>query len=601
MDRVGAIEGVQVETVTMLLPGTRAGVIAMTLKNLTPEPREVPIAITAGGALDRVDWWEFDAPRSRTATSRTVAGQTMLLEQAELAVVLRATGAIEWADAEPRGRATVGLPASGTAVLHVAFAIGPVAEAQAECERITADPAAAMAAARADYARQVDGLFQRLPRLESDNAELEQLYNRSLVHLITNRWDVPEFFLKPYYGTGSINGGCVCSYLWNYGENWEIMPLADPEANREHIRRFVAIDMTKHFAFDPIGGKAFGPWYMVNQEKIIGLIYFHVRTTGDMAFLDEVVEGRTILEHVIANAMLGDDPSKPVAMIDYGPSGSHLELRRELTYNHVMPDLNGRRYENYRMASELAAAAGKPMPLLMQRAKQLKAVLRRELWDPEARWFHFINGQGEKEHRYTVQMFKLFGSEVLDAEQEAGLLAHLNDETEFLSDFGLHSLAKTDPAYDPNDVDNGGPGACTCFPPQIAERLYKAGRPADAENILNRILWWGQRMPYWGDSIVAERIDYRRDTPLQCTVDGATMAQCIIFGMFGVHAEFDGGVRIHPQPPQSANMIALRGLCIRGHELDIVVDGDHYDVLTSGRRLRAPVGRPIVLQAAENP
>jgi len=26
-----------------------------------------------------------------------------------------------------------------------------------------------------------------------------------------------------------------------------------------------------------------------------------------------------------------------------------------------------------------------------------------------------------------------------------------------------------------------------------------------ADNILKRVLWWGDRLPYWGDSIVADR------------------------------------------------------------------------------------------------
>jgi hypothetical protein len=38
----------------------------------------------------------------------------------------------------------------------------------------------------------------------------------------------------------------------------------------------------------------------------------------------------------------------------------------------------------------------------------------------------------KKDLRYTVQMFKLIGSPVLDPDQAKGLLTHLN-ETEFLS------------------------------------------------------------------------------------------------------------------------------------------------------------------------
>ena len=359
----------------------------------------------------------------------------------------------------------------------MAFALGPTLEATAACQAIAADPAKAIAESNAAHARQVADLFQRIPRLVSDNKDVEKFYNRSLVHFILNRWDVPEFVLHPCYSTGSIRGGCVTEYLWNYGESWLMMPLYDPAANREHIKQFLKCDMTAHFAFNPVDGKAHGPWYMVNQEKIIGLVYNHVKVTGDMAFLAEVVNGKTVLEHVLKNAVVLDDVSKPVKLIDYGSSNSHLELRRQYAYNHVMPDLNGRRYANYLCAARLAELAGKPAPYLYPRAAALKPLLKQELWNSEARWFDFINGKGQTETRWTVQMFYLFGSGVLDKETEGGLISHLNDK-EFLGEYGLHSLAKGDPAYDPADVDNGGPGACTSFPPNIATRLYKAGRTA---------------------------------------------------------------------------------------------------------------------------
>ena len=182
-------------------------------------------------------------------------------------------------------------------------------------------------------------------------------------------------------------------------------------------------------------------------------------------------------------------------------------------------------------------------------------------------------------------------------QQEAGLLAHLNSEVEFLSEYGLHSLSKTDIAYDQVDIDNGGGGSYTSFPPQIAERLYKAGQPAAAENILKRILWWGDRAPYWGDSFVANQIDYRKDTPLQCTVGGAAGAQCIIFGMFGVRAEIDGSLRIDPHPPAMAPHLTLRRLKLRGHVVDIEVRGDNYEVREGATRRSAAVGQPTILPA----
>ncbi|MEA1952547.1 MAG: hypothetical protein U9N87_14295, partial [Planctomycetota bacterium] len=479
--------------------------------------------------------------------------------------------------------------------VSLAFAMGPAAEAQAACESIAADPAKAITEANAAHGKQVAEMFRRLPRFVSDNKDMEKFYNRSLVHFITNRWDVPDLVLRPYYSTGSIRGGCVCDYLWNYGEIWEIMPLYDAAAHRQHIKQFLNCDMTKHYSFNPIDGKALGPWYMVNQEKIIGLIYYYIKNTGDRKFLNETVDGKTVLEHVVQNAMVMDDASKPVRLIDYGPSNSHLELRRNYSYNHVMPDLNGRRHANYLRAARLAEIAGKPTPYLLERAEALKKLLKRKLWNRKTKWFDFTNGKGKPETRYTVQIFKLFASDVLDDELEAGLMSHLNEE-EFLSEHGMHSLAKGDPAYDPADVDNGGPGACTCFPPQIAERLYKAGRPRQGEDIMRRCLWWGSRMPYWGDSIVAERIDYRRDTPLQCTIDGVTVAQAIIFGMFGVDAQFDGSILVTPRPPAFAPQMSLQGVKLRGIVFDINVDDDRFKVALGGQTIVAPVGRTVSIQ-----
>jgi hypothetical protein len=260
-----------------------------------------------------------------------------------------------------------------------------------------------------------------------------------------------------------------------------------------------------------------------------------------------------------------------------------------------MPDLNGRRHANYLMAWRLAEAARKPAPRLLERAEALRPLLKRELWNPGIRWFDFRDAAGRKDTRYTIQMFKLFAGGVLDAEEESGLLGHLN-EKEFLSPYGIHSLSKLDPAYDPADIDNGGPGSCTCFPPQVAERLYKCGHPAEADDIIRRIRWWGERLPYWGDSLVADRIDYRKDTPLQCTIDGATVAQCIIFGLFGVDARFDGAIRISPHAPAFAPRLGLQGLRIRGSLLDIAVEDGRFRVRAGDREIEAALGRTVVVR-----
>jgi hypothetical protein len=260
-----------------------------------------------------------------------------------------------------------------------------------------------------------------------------------------------------------------------------------------------------------------------------------------------------------------------------------------------MPDLNGRRYANYLLAARLADIAGQPAPQLRERAAALKLLLKQKLWNSQTRWFHFINDKGQAETRWTVQMFYLLGSGVLDEETEAGLVSHLN-EKEFLGEYGLHSLAKGDPAYDPADVDNGGPGACTSFPPNIALLLCQAGHPREAESIVRRCLWWGSRMPYWGDSIYADRVDYRHDTPLQCTIDGVAGAQFFVFGMFGVDPQFDGTILVRPRPAAFAPRTALRGVKIREAVFDIELGDQEFKVVAGGKTVLAPVGCAISIR-----
>jgi hypothetical protein len=406
---------------------------------------------------------------------------------------------------------------------------------------------------------------------------------------------VPEFLLHPYYSTGSVNGGCVCSYLWDFGSGWELFPLVDPDALREHIKTFLGINLTRHFAFNPISGAGWGPWYYINQEKIVFLIYYYVQLTGDKKFLQEIVGDKSILEWVINQALYGDRLEENANLIDYGNGNHHLELRREYRYDNYLPDMNARRYPVYLAAEKLCDLAEHKTEIdFRDRAEKLKQLIHDELWSEEHRWWVFLDAEKNPQLRYTLQLFKLIGSGAISDSEERALVGHINEE-EFLSDFGMHSMSKLDPAYDQIDIDNGGGGACCIFPPQILERLYKAGYPQKAEDILQRILWWGERLPYWSDSLVANAIDYRRDTPLQNAIGAVSGAQAIIFGMFGVSVDFEGNITVNPNPPSYSNSISLTGLQIRGNTIDIHVADGIYKASTGKSTFTGEVGKPLTI------
>lgn len=605
--------GLLTQSHTLLVPEGRGFIISLLFKNQGKANLPVLFECTVQGTLDKLlndSSWGFSAPHSSSAAVIKEMGENSVsLDQGVQAICVSASKELGWDKAQHCFRMNTIVPPGCEIKQFMNFYIGEKKEAQEQCKKLAGAPASAIQKAHTVYEQRVADLYRQVPRFESDNVSLVHFYDRSLVPLLMNRWEVAEFKLNPFYSTGSVRGGCVGDYLWNVGECAELLSYFDPAATKAHIRQFLETGVKSGFGFCPINGTMLHPdyFYPINQEKVIGLTYHYIRNTGDVDFLNETIGKGTILDAIVSQALYLDDLSKPVALVDYNICDpqhkgglSHLELRTPigaLNYTNIMPDLNGRRYLNYVLAARLSELAGKPRPDLIERAQALKIELKRQLWDVDKKWLVYKMPDAQPPvtgHRYTVQMYYLLGSGVLDNEQESGLLSHLN-EKEFLSEYGLHSLAKHDPAYFQADVDNGGPGACTCFPLNIAKTLYIMGKPKQAEDILKRILWWGERMPYWGDSFYADTLRYREETPLQCTIDAITGAQCIIFGMFGIRPDFDGSITINPSLPAFARHISLTGVRLRNQVFDVTVTDDAYTVTCQGKTIKARLGEVVTL------
>jgi len=560
----------------------------------TSPGKKLPVQIFVRGCLDYVDFWEFNYPHHATPAAAEAYGSAIEKRNEDrLLLIQTSLENMKWFELANIWESETVADENGDAVFYLSASIGKEDEVRPEAREIARGYESALQKQFDKFNAETEKMFENLPHFESDNKDLQAFYYRSLVHYITNKWEIPEVVLHPYYSTGGSRGGCFGDYLWDYSTGWEIHPMFDPQANRAHILHFLSLDLTRCFAFNPLDGKMFGPCYPVNHEKILGLIRFHVLITGDAEFLSEKVNGMEVWKHALKYAMIHDTGNDTI-LTDYGVGGEHhLELRRGIPYCGIMPDLNGRRVLNYYWAADIAEMAGHPQPELRKRADALKKLVNDTLWDNQKKWYAFIH-DGKRDFRYTVQMFKLINNPVLDEEKTLGLLSHLNDG-EFYSDYGLHSMSKQDIAYDQIDIDNGGGGGCTIFAPAVAERLYKDGRPEIASEMLRRVLWWGGRVPYWGDSFVANYIDYRHDTPLQCSLGGVIGAQAIIFGMFGVDAKACGTITVNPHLPSFCETISLKGLKLHGKTIDITVKEKGYEIALNGHITSAVPGCPVTM------
>jgi len=596
--RQGCTDAFQMDTLTAVVPGKRTVVQKIVLINKTDKEIVAPLQVMYRGRTRKEENWEFLIPCEEKSLLSDYSAQDRMLSAVADGLAFRLTSSLKnmyFFQTAYLWENEVIIPPNKKLEIYFSAHIGTDEKSLVEALETLDNYETSIDKSFEWLLKEVSRIHDKLPRFSSSVKELDALYYRSLVTYILCRWENPDLCIVPYFSNGGINGGCMGSYLWGHSGGVMMHPLYDAEGNKKEIKLYLQNDITRTFAINPLTGKSWGPWYQINQEKIIQMVYYHVLFTGDWMFLLEKVGEKTVLEWMKYHAYVCDDVSKDVELYDFGDRGEkggnhHLELRRGIPYNGIMPDLNARRYQNYMKAYELSVLVGQPDERLVVRAQQLKEKLK-TLWNENENWYDFISAE-KRDTRYTVQMYKFLNSPVIGEKERQGLISHLN-EKEFLSKFGLHSMSKLDIAYDQDDIDNGGGGICNPFTTQICAQLYETGYDELATNILQRIYWWGTRMPYMGDSCAANMIMNREDTPLQGDIGSISCAQTIFFYIFGIKVDFGGNISISPVKVRPADIMKVENARLCGKVFDVSIQGDHFDVTYGGKTYTARIGEKI--------
>jgi len=596
--RNGKTPDFTVKTLTAIVPQSRTVIIKLTVRNDGAAAR-VPLTVMYRGLTRFEESWTFPIPKFGKLPRLSFTDEDGILSLTNEGASLRLTCSLEGMRLFDRAylwENDIELPKNGELTFFISAHIGEERSSLNEAKYAKGHYTELIGRAFDYLDTESARIRDNLPRLESSSPELDRLYYRSLVTYILCRWDNPALCARPYYSTGSINGSCMCSYLWDYCGGLMMHPIYDPDGNKIQLRAYLNNDLTSSYALNPVTAGAVGPWYQINQEKIILMVYHHVRATGDKSFLNEIINGRTVVDWMRHYAYVCDDTSKEAELYDYGVGGDdHLELKAwdNGPYNGIMPDLNARRYMNYMRAYELTKLAGCPDEELPKRAEALKEKLK-SLWNEKERWYDFIDADGNRDIRFTVQMYKFIASGVIGKHERDGLVSHLN-EREFLSKFGLHSLSKADPQYDQDDIDNGGGGICTHFTMQICAQLYEMGYDTEATDILRRVYWWGERLPYLGDSCASNMIMNRNNTPLQGDISSVSAAQMIFFFIFGITPSFDGSITVCPVKNRPADNMKIENAHLCGKHFSVDIKGSRYTVTCGGESFNANIGEAVTI------
>ncbi len=596
-------EGVKikgVETTMQLVPikSKRGVLIKLTLNNLNQEEIIIPLGWTFSGSPGKSLNWEWSAetrslltkPREAASSIKT-AGNSLSILRLET----RLTASLFGADVKAENNSIGGeiklqTGESKTLSLLVLIdakdklSISDVHDYATKLENLIEET-------RTYWTKLIDSTGGRLPQLKGGTPELQAFYNTGLMSFFSTRFEIPEFLFNPYYATSGIDGGAANCYLWDLSYASFITALLDGTVMRNQILRFFEVNIDECYAFDPIYGKAQGPRYSYNYYNMARLMYNYLAITGDTSILDEIIDGKTALTCLYEACLGFEHMEEEVDLIDYGSNHNLLELGKTENYTHVTPSPNGERVLTYRHLTEIYKLMGQKTPHdLIKRGEVLKEKFIQKLWNPEMLWINTLDEHGNPRISYSIQIFDIIRTGMLTREQELGILTHLK-EGEFLSEWGIHSLAVTDPGYDTRDVDWGGPGAYTGDPAELVTDLCQAGYADQGVDLLERILWWGE-LPYLPQAVRANEKGYSEGERANINA-GAVSCQAVINGLFGVSFELN---RIKIKPINHAMMtgLSLTGLSARGHTIDIEINENSFTVSEAGNIITKPLGAEVI-------
>jgi hypothetical protein len=79
--------------------------------------------------------------------------------------------------------------------------------------------------------------------------------------------------------------------------------LLDPAVVRRFVELWAVEYRDKYYATDYLTGKGTGPWYAANNWAVLRCADYYLRVTGDLAWLDKSLAGRSVLDHLEAHAL----------------------------------------------------------------------------------------------------------------------------------------------------------------------------------------------------------------------------------------------------------------------------------------------------------
>jgi len=196
-----------------------------------------------------------------------------------------------------------------------------------------------------------------VPTLVTTDDNVKRIYHSAVMSALYFRRTTPHSVNGTTYVTLMPRYWETTTFLWDISLSAMLLSMLDPAILKRMMETWMTLDIYKHFGTEFLTGAGVGPWYSVNDYAMSRMAKEYLRWTGDHAWLDKTVGGKTVFQHLVnyAEHWRALDTNKH-GLADYGGVTNLLEAVS--SYVHEVAGLNAANVHNLRFAAELVEHKG---------------------------------------------------------------------------------------------------------------------------------------------------------------------------------------------------------------------------------------------------
>ena len=488
------------------------------------------------------------------------------------------------------------------AACYLARAFGPAPEdAKGTLERLLVSPESLEAETESWWNTYLNGV----PQLETPDDSFSKTFLWSWPDFRVNQIDVPIGPAPP--GMFNSNNVRISVRLWvggaDHTEPCAIDLLHDLKPTRG-LLLFIFRETSKSGILIPgfANGRLQERGYVSGMAYCSGLLHKYLLTTGDFDLLKEDIGGMTVLQRLedALEALLAyrddemglfwTDNELPSDVSDLSGFSGGLGPNQEAVtrfrggagtfYN----DSNATIYGTFLVMADIEDLAGNSdrSTRYHDMAEDIETAIRKHMWNEELQFFCDLNKDGTINDYMGIGGFVtgLFANQVyrpggLATKEQAERLARWCADPEFASDYGVISLARSSPYFDPDDWKGYNSSFDMHWCNQVPAGLYAHGCYEEAHTQLFKLFRrlgenGGLGPRYRGEVYQADTGEIVPDRfPNYPGILNALTS--VVEGVFGLRWTADALTVEVNSPWPWAN---LRNLKIRGSKLDLLLSAN---------------------------